>query len=269
MYIADSHTHSSCSDDGTVPMRVMAEAAVQAGLSALTITDHCDFLSLKGNQRTTVYDWAPVLAQREEMLSAFGGKALDLPLGLEFGTPFIEEEAAETVSGQPELDFIIGSVHNFSEDAGGLDFCYADYSTEENCYRALDNYFASMLRLAAGKYYDVLGHIIYPLRYMKGRYREPISLHRYTDHIRMLLRLAAESGRGIELNTWKGQTIREWIPVLKLYREAGGEILTVGSDAHAPGPVGSGVVECYRLMEDLGFRYVAVYHERKPGFIKL
>ena len=84
-----------------------------------------------------------------------------------------------------------------------------------------------------------------------------------------ILRLAKEGGRGIEINTWKGQTLSEWIPVLKMYRELGGEIITVGSDAHAPDPIARGVPEAYRMMKDCGFRYVAVYHERKPDFIKL
>ena len=49
----------------------------------------------------------------------------------------------------------------------------------------------------------------------------------------------------------------------------GGEILTVGSDAHAPGPLGKGIQEAYTMMADCGFRYVAVYHERKPEMIWL
>ena len=73
---------------------------------------------------------------------------------------------------------------------------------------------------------------------------------RYRDQIREIMRLAIESGRGIEINTWKGRTLREWIPMLKDYKELGGEIITVGSDAHAPEPLGLGVKEAYGLMQD-------------------
>ena len=142
------------------------------------------------------------------------------------------------------------------------------YDTLEDCYRALDNYFQSMLAMAASPCYDVVGHVIYPLRYMNGPYDTP-SLDRYRDQIREILRLAIQSGRGIEINTWKGQTLREWIPILRDYRELGGEILTVGSDAHAPEPLGRGIREAYGLMADCGFRYVAVYHARKPEMIRL
>lgn len=266
MFLADSHTHSLCSPDSNAPMLSMAKKAVEYGIRSLTLTDHCDLLSLEG-ERVLTYDWTPVLAERKTMLDAFGTQ-LDLPLGIEFGMGFLFPEAAETILSQPGLDFVIGSAHNLSEQAGGRDFFMLPYDTHEDCYAALDNYFDSMVTLAGSAYYDVIGHIIYPLRYMKGSYAPP-SLKRYDDHINEILRLAVVSGRGIEINTWKGQTLREWIPILKRYRELGGEIITVGSDAHAPTPLGRGIPEAYRLMQDCGFRYVAVYHERKPTMIKL
>ena len=125
-----------------------------------------------------------------------------------------------------------------------------------------------MLQMAAAPYYDVVGHVIYPLRYMNGPYDTP-DPGRYRDQIREILRLAIDSGRGMEINTWKGQTLAQWIPLLQDYKALGGEILTVGSDAHAPGPLGKGIQEAYTMMADCGFRYVAVYHERKPEMIRL
>lgn len=268
MFLADSHTHSSCSPDGTVPMSEMTKGAITAGVKRLCITDHCDFMSFDGTERTPYYDWKPVLEQYREAKSLLHGE-LDLQLGLEFGVSFLDPEAARKVLSFPELDFVIGAVHNLDEEAGGKDFYLLDYDTEEHCYWALDHYFDSMEHLADSGFYDVLAHIIYPLRYMKGNYERPISMTRYTDQIRRILTKAVELGRGIEINTWKGKTIEEWVPILKLYKECKGEILTVGSDAHAPKPVGRGITEAYSMMQDLGFRYVAYYHQRKPEFIKL
>ncbi len=268
MFLADSHTHSNCSPDGTVPMVAMAQGAIAAGVSCLCITDHCDFLSLDGTQRTPFYNWSPVLAQFEEMQRQYG-TSLDLRLGLEFGMGHLDPEGAKKVLSQPGLDFVIGAVHNLREELGGKDFYFLDYETEGDCYRALDDYFASMVELSKGAFYDVIGHIIYPLRYMRGQYETPISLSRYTDSIRLVMKHAVQSGRGIEINTWKGQTLKEWIPMLKLYRECGGEIVTVGSDAHAPGPIGAGIRESYTMLSDLGFSYVTVFKERKAEFVKL
>lgn len=268
MFLADYHTHSLCSPDSDAPMLGMAKAAHEYGLTAICLTDHCDLLGYDTGKPELEYDWDAVVKERKTMLDAYGAR-LDLPMGLEFGMGHVFPEAAEKILSQPGLDFVIGSCHNMSPEAGGIDFCLQDYTTLDDCYAKLDNYFDSMLKMAAAGYYDVIGHIIYPLRYMKGNYPTPPSVTRYTDHIVEMMRLAVESGKGIEINTWKGQTLREWEPILKLYKQVHGEIITVGSDAHAPGPVGKGVKEAYQLMQDCGFRYTAVYHERKPDMIRL
>ena len=267
MFFADSHTHSICSPDSTAPMVDMAKRAVQYGLTALTLTDHCDLLNYEGGQRELEYDWAPVDRERKAMLDAFGTQ-IDLPMGIELGMGHIAPDATRKILSQPGLDFVIGAVHNNSEDTGGVDFCLGDYSTLDNCYKALDNYFPSMIEMAGAGFYDVVAHIIYPLRYMAGDYPTP-SLDRYQDHIHEILRLAIESGKGIEINTWKGQTLEEWLPILKMYKEMHGEIITVGSDAHDPTPIGRGIRQVYQMMQDVGFRYVALYHDRKPDMIRL
>ena len=267
MFLADCHTHSICSPDGNVPMAQMAQRAYEYGLTTLCLTDHCDLLSLEG-EPVLEYDWAPVLEERKTMLDAVGTK-IDLPLGIEFGMGFLYPEAAQKILSQPGLDFVIGAAHNLSPAAGGRDFYFLPYETLDDCYKALDDYFQSLMQLAAGDSYDVVAHIIYPLRYMRGNYPTPPDLSRYRDQIREVLRLAISSGRGIEINTWKGQTLTEWLPILRDYKELGGEIITVGSDAHATTPIARGIPQAYAIMQDCGFRYVAVYHERKPDMIRL
>ena len=193
MFLADCHTHSSCSPDSSTPMVEMAKRAVEYGLTALTLTDHCDLLGLEG-ERTPDYDWAPVLEQRKETLAAFGTR-LDLPMGVELGMAFLFPEAADQILSQPGIDFVIGAAHNLSEEAGGRDFYMLDYETPQDCYTALDDYFASMVKLAAGPHYDVVAHIIYPLRYMRHRPFPLPSLTRYRDQIHEIMRLAKDSGR--------------------------------------------------------------------------
>ena len=173
------------------------------------------------------------------------------------------------MSGAP-LDFVIGSIHNQSLEQGGIDFYFLKYRTQQDCYDALDDYFASMSKLVKLEdSYDVLGHIIYPLRYMKEAEGPPITLERYQDALRAIFTHAAQAGRGIEVNTYCGRTIEAWLPVLKLYRACGGEILTVGSDAHTAENIGKGTKEAQQLMQEAGFRYQTVYQGRTPKFIKL
>ena len=114
----------------------------------------------------------------------------------------------------------------------------------------------------------MVGHVIYPLRYMNGPYDTP-SLDRYRDQIREILRLAIQSGRGIEINTWKGQTLREWIPILRGLPGVRRGDPHSGLGCPRAGTSGPGDSGGLWLMADCGFRYVAVYHARKPEMIRL
>lgn len=97
----------------------------------------------------------------------------------------------------------------------------------------------------------------------------PVTLNRYQDAIRAILRTAVEKGRGMEVNTCRGRTLEEWRPILALYRDCGGEIVTVGSDAHLPEHVGLGISEACALLQQTGFRYLATYEKRKPELHRL
>ena len=117
--------------------------------------------------------------------------------------------------------------------------------------------------------YDVLGHVLYPLRYMAGVPGGPSGLEGCRERLRAVLAAAVRAGRGIEVNTYRGRTLEEWRPVLELYRECGGEIVTLGSDAHAAEDVGRGIARAQELLKEAGFRYQAVYSRRTPQFIRL
>lgn len=263
MYLADFHTHTRISFDSTAPLEDMAMAAVGEGLAELCVTDHCDLLDENGFP-VSDFDWYGALAQYRETAPVYA-HCLKLKLGLELGMGHVDPDAARRILDVPELDFVIGSIHNLSPQAGGTDFYYRDHSRLDLCYDTLDDYFGSMAELAVTDFYDVLGHIIYPLRYMSA----PVTLDRYWDRIDAILRAAAERGRGVELNTYKGQTIAQWKPVLERWRACGGEIVTLGSDAHAPEGVGGGFQEAGELLKDIGFRYLATYDKRRPEMHRL
>ena len=264
MYLIDYHPHSRLSPDADHPLTELAGAAVRAGLSELCVTDHYDRLTLDGRWEEP-YDWAPALEQYRQAAGQFAGR-LTLRLGIEYGGAPFDPEYARAMLARPEVDFVIGSLHNRSPRAGGADFYCGPYDTPEQCYAALDDYFASMERLVElPDCYDVVGHIIYPLRYMP----ETITLDRYWGRIDAILRRVVETGRGIELNTYCGKTIAPWQGVLERYRAHGGERITVGSDAHAPERVGLGVKEAYALLAGCGFRYLSVYEKHTPRQIKL
>ena len=66
--------------------------------------------------------------------------------------------------------------------------------------------------------------------------------------------------RSIDVSTEKGK---------EKYRELGGEIITIGADAHAPEHVAYDFASVPDILRNAGFRYYTVFDRRKPQFIPL
>lgn len=267
MFLADYHTHSLCSFDGSAPLADLAQSAVTAGLTELCLTDHCDLVNTQGKPDLS-FRWEPVEEQLSLARPLFEGK-LSIPMGLELGSAWEFPDLAQELTSHPDLDFVLGSVHNLSLADGGLDFYYVNYKSDDDCYNVLDRYFDCMERLSEMDCYDALSHIIYPLRYMNGRDGQHAALDRYEPQLRRILTTVIAKGKGIEVNTCRGSAIEDWRWTLTLYKDCGGTILTLGSDAHLPQDVGKGLPEAAQLLKSLGFSHIARYRRRQPELLPL
>lgn len=271
----DFHTHSIYSDDADNTMAEMALAAAKAGLDGICFTDHADLDDING-----VFN--PGAWRREEYFAAFdeakaaAGEKITLRLGLELGEASHYPDIARKVAGEVP-DFIIGSVHNL---AGMADFYCGRaggempemYAAPDACRALLDKYVTELEDTAALGCFDVIGHIGYPLRYMRTLYPD-MGLEPWRDRLAELFRGLAQAGKGIELNcSGLRQSLGETMPsrwILALYKDMGGEIITLGSDAHRTEHVGSGLPVGKNLLEGLGFSHYCVYNKRKVEFINL
>lgn len=267
MYRSDYHLHTLISSDSPASLEQQACAALEAGLNELCVTDHWNLLDQQGSPLPHTRDWAASITQIHEARQQFGPQ-LEIRLGVEVGNGEIDPAGIRkglALAGE-ELDFVIGSLHNMSLGSGGLGIYTAAHQCQhlEEGIALLDDYMDTLTALAATDTFDVLGHVIYPLRYLPQQWH--LTLDPYEDQLRSLFRSLVQTGRGIECNTTQGNTIEEWTDVLKLYRDCGGEILTVGSDAHRPDWIGAGFSDAYELLKSLGFRWVCTYRSRKPTF---
>ena len=126
-----------------------------------------------------------------------------------------------------------------------------------------------MLRLARWGKFSVLGHLTLPLRYINENLGEELTFDGHFDQCREIFRALIESGCGIECNTNRGHQPLPDAPLLKLYREQGGEMITLGSDAHSAEYVGCCIRERQELLRQCGFRYFTTFEGGKPRFRKL
>ncbi len=267
MYCSDYHLHTRISSDSPASLEEQARSALQAGLQELCVTDHWNLLDQMGNPLPHIRDWTQSIAQIRQARQLFGSQ-LEIRLGVEVGNGQIDPDGVCEGLAQAgdELDFVIGSLHNLSLCSGGVGIFTAAHQCQEPSegIALLEDYMDTLEFLAETNTFDVIGHVIYPLRYLPQPWQ--LTLDPYEERLRNLFSRLVQSGRGIEFNTTQGHTIEEWTPVLKLYQECGGEILTIGSDAHRSGQVGAGFQDACRLLKSLGFNWYATYRNRKPVF---
>lgn len=271
-FFADYHTHSSCSTDGHDSVPEMAAAAMNLGLDELCITEHCEcngFMTDEENNTHFVYDRDASFSALQEGRS-FAGDRLRLPRAIEMGQAAQLPDIAKNVLEGENFDFIIGSLHNLHDHC---DFAFIPYTSQAQCLSLLDQYLDELMDTVNNTDFDVIGHVDYPLRYMRPRSAWEVSFKPLEEKLRGLLRTLAGKGRGIEINT---KNLRGSHPVdtdqaylLRLYREEGGIIVTAGSDAHFSRDVGAGIRETYDLFRSCGFDHVASYTQRRAKLMKI
>ena len=268
MYLADYHVHSLCSEDGTAPMWKMAAAARAAGLDEVCFTDHLDILPWGGRAPDRDFDSAPLLAAWREARQT-AGEGLTLRLGLELGEMVVDFDLADRYLRQaPPLDFIIGSLHVMSPAFGRLSLTEVDRRAGE-WDRVIEDYLEELLEHVRWGRFSVVGHLTLPLRYAVEWHGMDVSFAGHMDSVEQVLRAVVEQGVGIELNTNRGRMPLPGPEILKLYRSLGGEIVTLGSDAHRPEHIALGIREGQELLRTCGFTRFCTFAQMKPVFHKL
>ncbi len=262
----DYHTHSNFSADSETPMSEMASAAVSLGLSEMAITDHYDpDYPLPDWFSDT--DFVDYMHKIEETMSMFRGKILikkGIEIGIQHGATL---EKCSKTARENDFDFIIGSFHC----AEGLELSCGDFFAGRAPDEAIKAFYRYNIEcLSSFNDFDVLGHINVVDRYAPSLPDPEENLDLLSDVLTLLL----EKGKGIEINTSSfrykmGDHTTPTEQILKLYKKLGGEIITVGSDAHRPNSVGLKFDWAYEKLRELGFRYVTTFDQRKPIFNKL
>lgn len=268
MYLADYHVHSSCSPDGHVTMADMARTGIGRGLSEICFTDHVEPIVWgTGTPRTGEYDWAALRAQYDEAVRLYGDR-ITLRLGMELGEAYLDFPIADHLADTaPGLDFVIGSVHMFRDEDGCTDLFYVDSDRDDAYYHhVIDAYLTEMLSLAKWGRFSVLGHLTLPVRCINEIRGKDIPFRPHMAQVGEILRILIEKGVGIECNTNRGHTPLPDAEILTLYRRLGGEIITLGSDAHTADYLGCAIAERQELLRSCGFRYFTTFQKGKPDF---
>lgn len=269
MIISDCHLHTTFSTDGVSDMESMILAGIKKGLKYMCFTEHNDFgAEFREGPDAFQVDTKAYHTKFMELKEKYKGR-IELLFGVEIGLlPGLSDHFNEYAAQYP-FDFIIGSSHF----AGGLDPYLPEYydrfSSPHEAYRF---YFESELKCAEEfNCFDSYGHIDYALRY--GPDNQDFQYSDYADLLDELLKTLINKGKMFEINSKGYRTsikrANPDISVLRRYRELGGEAVTIGSDAHCTDDIASGFEQVHGLLEEAGFRYCALFRERKAEMLPL
>lgn len=277
MIQADMHMHTSFSTDSEACPRDMADEAVRKELKTICFTDHFDKDDLEWGEEG-IFDVDAYFVEMQKLQEEYAGK-LNIRIGIELGLRTYLKDYYEELMKKYPFDFVIGSVHNvpYKKDAEG-NILYTDPAaeklftdrTDKEAYRLMME--TTLENVRTSDCFQTLGHLDYVVRYGKSREKE-YSYTDYADIIDEILKLLIEKEKGLEVNS---AGLKYGLPfahphpdVLKRYRELGGEIITIGADAHKPEHIAYDFAKAEEILKSCGFKYYTEFFEQKPVFKQL
>lgn len=277
MIQADMHMHTWFSTDSEACPRDMADEAVRKGLKTICFTDHFDKDDLEWGEEG-IFDVDAYFVEMQKLQEEYAGK-LNIRIGIELGFRTYLKDYYEELTKKYPFDFVIGSVHNvpYKKDAEG-NILYTDPAaeklftdrTDKEAYRLMME--TTLENVRTSECFQTLGHLDYVVRYGKSREKE-YSYTDYADIIDEILKLLIEKEKGLEVNS---AGLKYGLPfahphpdVLKRYRELGGEIITIGADAHKPEHIAYDFAKAEEILKSCGFKYYTEFFEQKPVFKQL
>ncbi len=264
----DYHIHTEFSFDSNAAIAAQIQSAIDHGMEEICLIDHYE----------PAYPglplWQADLKARAEALSgpalALLKEKITVREGAEVGLLDLpgQRELIHQLVTENKLDFVIASCHLCQ----GEDPYYASFFTGRTRGESFALYLSELVQLVTTiDDFSVVGHIDFPA---KGcPYQD--KMLRYTDAsdaIDTLFRYLIHQGKGIEINTSIFRALgKDTLDIawLKRYKELGGKIITIGSDAHKPQDVGYGWDGAAKLLQEAGFGYTATFYQMKPVFHKI
>ena len=259
----DFHMHSHVSFDGRDTGINMAKAAVKTGLKEICFTDHMDYDPL--NPANILHFGLADYNKEYDELEIPG---LIIRRGFEFGMLPGNREQFQKDIALRNWDFVIGSVH-FVDN---LDVYFSEYWEGKTPYYAILRSFEDTLTCVKNHNdFDVLGHLTYLGKCDANPEKKPILYEAYREVTDEIMKLLVQKGKGMEINTSGVDRCGDFLPsadIFRRFKELGGEIVTVGSDAHTCSRVGQYSHDACRILQDI-FGYVCTFRDRRPIFHKL
>ncbi|MBQ6814645.1 MAG: histidinol-phosphatase HisJ family protein [Lachnospiraceae bacterium] len=265
--IADFHMHTCFSGDSKADVDNVIQSAIKKGMKYMSITDHNDFEFENGIFELDTEKYFEYMSKKKIEYK----DQITLSVGIECGLEPKYADRINSLLNSYDFDFVIGSSHVIN----GKDPYYKEYFENRPVHDAMVEYLMSISEnLDIFDNFDVYGHLDYMMRYAPISAEEKrYNYDEYGELFDEILNKIIKKGHGIEINTSPLKSglfdTNPNLQVVTRYKELGGKIITVGSDAHEAIHVGHHFDVAEQMLLDAGFTYFNVYNQRKPITINL
>lgn len=264
----DYHIHSQFSADSKMTLEEISETAVKLGLNEIAITDHHD-IDYQDDSIEFLIDKNEYLKEIEKYQQKYNGK-LNIKKGIEMGLQLdILDECDQYLKN--DFDFVIASFHT----ADKADLHTGDFFKGYSQWEAYLSYLETILKTVR-KYenYSVLGHLDIVRRY--GDFEtvpELMENPTAASIIEEILKTIIKKNKGLEVNTSgyriDGKNPMPSFEILKLYKELGGKILTIGSDSHSTEQLTNKFDYTIKRLKEIGFNQLSTFENMEVSFYSI
>jgi histidinol-phosphatase (PHP family) len=236
------------------------EHALEAGLPAVSFTDHLDFTTWADGDEGLKQGLAPGRYDRMRLLDINRYLAaiaecrdrypdLRILAGVEIGEAHLFDVSTAAAISAADFDRVLGSLHAIpvGDRLISSDRMFGAMPADE-AMRAYLTEVATMVERSDA--FEVLAHLDFARRDWPadaGPYEEKA----FEPQYRAILAALAAGGRVLEINT---KSPMASVELVSWWREAGGKAVSFGSDAHQPWRVGDKFKLAVDVAEAAGFR---------------
>ena len=264
------HTHTCLCDGKDTPEELVLRA-LELGCPALGFSGH-SYAPYDEGYCMSVAQTAEYKAEIRRLQQKYTGR-ICIYMGIE--QDFYSEAFTEG------YDYVIGSVHYLRKNGAYLP---VDASQAQQA-QAVQDYYGGDWYAFAEDYYRtvaqvrertgcrIVGHFDLVTKFNEGDTLFSTRHPRYIRAVRQALDALAQADVTFEINTGAiGYHLKDLNPctdIIKRYRELGGEIITIGSDAHTPENIARGFDRAAEVLSACGFKYYTTFENRMPEFHKI
>lgn len=261
----DLHIHTNFSSDSEETLERILKQAKERKIDVIGITDHIDY-----DYQDPSISFLLDLDAYSEKLTRLREQAegIEILYGVEAGLqPHIADQLTALVD-RYDFDYVMGSMHTIERK----DLYIGTYFEGKTPMEAWEGYFRDVIdSVRAFDRFQFFGHFDILKRYDEKTRAVPYA--RIRPMVREALSVLIDHQVGLEINTsgLRGTYgLAETLPgeqVLRDYKDLGGEIITIGSDAHRAEDVGAGFDHAIGLLKDVGFE--RIYYAKKRQLIPI